>query len=31
MVKIQIDCPDCDDVGNVRLVRESNTHYDCYR
>ena len=31
MVKIQIDCPDCDDGGNVRLVRESNTHYDCYR
>ena len=31
MVNIQIHCPDCDDGGNVRLVREDNNHHECYR
>ena len=31
MVNIQIHCPDCDDGGNVRLVRETNNSFECYK
>ena len=31
MVQIKIDCPDCDDGGNVRYVPETNNSFECYK
>ena len=31
MVKEQIDCPDCEDGGNVRYVPETNNSFECYK
>ena len=27
----KVECPDCEDEGDVRLVREDNNHHECYR
>ena len=27
----KVECPDCEDEGDVRLVRENNNHHECYR
>jgi|TARA_R100001460_G_scaffold6255_2_gene16471 hypothetical protein len=31
MVQVKIECPDCDDGGNVRLVNETKHNHECYR
>lgn len=31
MVQEKIECPDCDDGGNVRFVPETKYSFECYR
>tara|TARA_R100001591_G_scaffold8335_2_gene15109 strand:+ start:781 stop:1098 length:318 start_codon:yes stop_codon:yes gene_type:complete len=31
MVNIKVECPDCEDKGDVRLVKETKHNHECYR
>mgnify|MGYP003112373684 FL=1 len=31
MVNEKVECPDCDDGGNVRYVPETNNSFECYK
>ena len=31
MVNEKVECPDCEDEGNVRLVNETKHNHECYR